>query len=106
MSSILSILHWVAAFVIIAEALNKLERTDPFNRNLSPRARVVAWLGVASWSSIALGAAGVLVAPLLAFAWPLTPDIAVVWGLALWIITMRTRAHRSRADDIPASASR
>lgn len=105
MNSLLLLLHWAAAFVIIAEALNKLERTDPFDRRLCRRARVVAWLGVTAWTALALGSAGILVAPMLSFVWPLTPDVAVVWGLALWIISMRTRAHRSRSDDTPRSGS-
>lgn len=99
MSILLAIVHWVAALIVLAEALNKLERADLRGRNYTLRGRVAVWLSVVAWAVLAAGSAGILVAPLMAFTWPITPDTLALWGVAAWVVGARTRAHRSRADD-------
>lgn len=65
MSTTLQILHWLAGLAVLAEALNKLERTCPLERGLSRHARLLEVLKALAWLLLALGAAGALVTPLL-----------------------------------------
>ena len=65
MSATLQILHALAGFIVLAEALNKLERTAPFAACLSRHDRVVAGLKALAWACLATGAAGALATPLL-----------------------------------------
>ncbi len=39
--TILAALHWLACVIVLAEALNKLERTAPARRGLRPMDRLV-----------------------------------------------------------------
>jgi len=53
MGATLQVLHWIAGFIALAEALNKLERAAPFAPGLTAHARVVAGL-----KAFGLGIAG------------------------------------------------
>jgi hypothetical protein len=53
----------LAAVVIYVEGMNKLHRTDPLERGLGLRARVVVLLKVLAWILLVLGSAGVFVRP-------------------------------------------
>lgn len=53
----LYVLVFVAAIVILAEALNKIERTNPRCRGLTPRLRLAEWLKAVAWSLLATGSA-------------------------------------------------
>jgi hypothetical protein len=61
----LQALHMLAGFIVLAEALNKLERTAPFAAGLSMHRRVVDGLKALAWLLLALGAGGALAAPVL-----------------------------------------
>ncbi|MES2685497.1 MAG: hypothetical protein V4706_01680 [Pseudomonadota bacterium] len=61
----MQVLHVIAGFIVLAEALNKLERTSPFAKGLTPRQRLVDGLKAFAWMLLALGAGGALVGPLL-----------------------------------------
>lgn len=65
MTTTLHVLHILAGFIVLAEALNKMERTTPFAPGLSGRERVVDGLKALAWCLLALGAAGALATPLL-----------------------------------------
>lgn len=65
MTAALHLLHILAGLVVLAEALNKLERCAPFAPGLSARKRVVDALKALAWLLLALGSAGALAAPLL-----------------------------------------
>ena len=65
MGTAVQVIHWLAAFVVMAEALNKLERTAPFAPGLAPRTRLVDGLKALAWMLLALGAGGALIGPLL-----------------------------------------
>ncbi len=65
MSAVLQLVHVLAGLVVLAEALNKLERCAPLARGLGARARLVEGLKALAWLLLALGAAGALAAPLL-----------------------------------------
>ena len=104
----LQILHFAAGFVVLAEALNKLERTAPCRPGLAPRERATQWLKALAWSLLALGGGGAFIAPLLPFlpmqqpAGPLlalllptqTPtlhDVCVIVGFAVLIVRTRVK---------------
>lgn len=65
MSLALQILHIVAGLVVLAEALNKLERVRPFAPGMRARDRLVDGLKALAWLLLALGAGGALAAPML-----------------------------------------
>jgi hypothetical protein len=64
-AAILQLLHVAAGLVVLAEALNKLERCDPLAPGLSRHQRVVDSLKAAAWALLALGAGGAVASPLL-----------------------------------------
>lgn len=65
MNLLLEILHPLAGLIVLAEALNKLERVQPFRPGLRARDRLVDGLKALAWLLLALGAGGALAAPLL-----------------------------------------
>ena len=64
MDYVIPILHWLSGLIVMAEALNKLERTTPFAPGLDCRQRVVDGLKSVAWTLLALGAGGALVTPI------------------------------------------
>lgn len=60
---LLVLLHWLAGVVILAEAANKLHRTDPLARSLSARERGVALAKVFAWICLAIAAGGAVIRP-------------------------------------------
>lgn len=65
MSLFLQIVHVIAGLVVLAEALNKLERVRPFAPGMRSRDRLVDGLKALAWFLLAMGAGGALAAPLL-----------------------------------------
>ena len=65
MSTMLLILHWLAGFVVLAEALNKLERIAPFAPGMCRHDRVVDGLKALAWCLLAIGAGGAVATPIL-----------------------------------------
>lgn len=63
--SAMDAVHFAAGLVVLAESLNKLERTAPFARGLTPHKRLVDGLKALAWSLLALGAGGAAASPLL-----------------------------------------
>ena len=104
MNSIIQTLHFVAGFVVLAEALNKLERTNPCVRGLDMRERATEWLKAVAWVLLALGAGGALAAPvllrigvqsaeapLLRLEYPTLAETAVLLGFATLIVRTRIK---------------
>ena len=87
--SLLGFLHWMCGLVVVAEALNKLERTAPCRPGLVPHARMVAWLKAIAWGLLALGGAGALVGPWLRPTPPTLADVCVIAGFAVLIVRTR-----------------
>lgn len=101
------IIHFTAGLLVLAEALNKLERTAPLRPGLKPRERATKWLKAVAWSLLALGGAGAVIAPALPFlpvqepnAWlpyllpaqtPALPDVCVIVGFAVLIVRTRVK---------------
>lgn len=60
---VISLLHFFAGVIVLAEGLNKLERTAPIAPGLAPGARAVVLLKVFAWICLCLGAAGAMARP-------------------------------------------
>jgi len=101
----IQIIHWLASLIVMAEALNKLERCSPCVRELTMRQRLLEGLKGVSWCLLALGAGGGLISPALLqmHAWPddlrvlmrvdrpaLTEAI-VMLGVAMLIVRTRVK---------------
>lgn len=104
MTTTLQILHWLAGFVVLAESLNKLERTAPFEPGLCPHDRLVSGLKALAWALLALGGGGAVATPFLAIAdmhsaesqvvlhqIPSFAETAVLLGFAVLIIRTRVK---------------
>lgn len=65
MNTVMLALHAVAGFVVLAEALNKLERCDPLGKHMTMHQRLVDGLKAVAWFLLGLGAAGALAVPAL-----------------------------------------
>jgi hypothetical protein len=65
MTDAMTALHWLAGVVVLAEALNKLERTAPFAKGLCAHTRLVDLLKSLAWMLLALGGAGAVASPVL-----------------------------------------
>ena len=83
--------HWLAGIVVLAEALNKLERTAPCRPGLCWRLRVTEWLKAIAWALLALGGAGAAATPLLHLEPPTLLDACLVVGFAILIIRTRIK---------------
>lgn len=84
------ILHWLSGVVILAESLNKLERTNPLHPG-SARQRATEWLKALAWSLLAVGGAGAVVTPLLPLERPTLQDAAIALGFAVLIVRTRVK---------------
>ena len=102
MADILGVIHWCAGLVVLAEALNKMERTAPFAPGLSPHQRLVDGLKALAWLLLAIGAGGAVAVPvllgmgvqsqqmpLMRLERPLLAETAVLLGFA--VLNVRTR---------------
>lgn len=75
MNTVLQVVHCFAALIVMAEALNKLERSHPFGSGLVFKQRVFEALKALSWFPLAIGAGGAIAGPLLYLA-GIPPDTA------------------------------
>ena len=92
MNAVLLILHWVAGFIVLAEVLNKLERTAPCRPGvLGWRRRITEWLKAIAWMLLAVGGAGALITPLLPMERPTLQDLCVLLGFAVLIVRTRVK---------------
>lgn len=87
--STLFLVYTVAGIIVLAEALNKLERTCPFEPGLSWRERAVVWLKTLGWIALAIGGAGAAGSMILFRAAPNPGEVFTMVGFALLIIRSR-----------------
>lgn len=101
----LHLLHFAAGLIVIAEALNKLERCHPLGASLTPHERLVDALKALAWLLLALGAGGAVAVPVLlsmgvhahqAAGWlrleaPTLDQTLVLLGFAVLIIRTRVK---------------
>lgn len=104
MTAALQWFHFMAGIVVLAEALNKLERTAPFAPGLTWHTRLVDGLKAIAWALLALGAGGAVATPLLiALGVPVNPwepishtraslaETAALLGFAILIVRTRVK---------------
>lgn len=100
----IELLHFLAGLIVLAEALNKLERTNPLMRCTSTRERVTEWLKAIAWGLLALGAGGAVATPVLLWCGvqsgyttllhldhAMLAETAVLWGFAVLIVRTRIK---------------
>lgn len=83
--------HWLAGLVVLAEALNKLERTAPRRSGLAVRQRWTEWLKAMAWALLALGGGGAVITPLLHLEGPTLQDACVMLGFSVLIVRTRIK---------------
>lgn len=88
---ILLAIQTFSGLLVLAEALNKLERTDPLEPGLHLVDRAVVCLKAVGWSMLAIGACGVMVAPLLGHPGPTIKELLLLVGFALLVLRSRLR---------------
>lgn len=105
MQTLIAALHMLAALVVLAEALNKLERIPAPRHWTTAHVRWVQGLKAFAWLLLALGAGGALITPLLlATGWPAgllapllrlerptLPETCVLLGFAVLIVRTRIK---------------
>ncbi|WP_313074426.1 hypothetical protein [Melaminivora sp.] len=108
MTAWLQFIHALAGLVVLAEALNKLERTTPCRPGLGARERTTEWLKAIAWLLLALGGGGALASPLLQhlsaaprtagvlvvlmpLQAPTLQDVCIVLGFAVLIVRTRVK---------------
>lgn len=91
MSEIIHGIYWVAGFIVFAEALNKLERTEPFKRGMQFRWRVVETMKAFAWMFLAVGGAGAMASPLISTTAPGAQDVCLALGFATLIVRTRIK---------------
>jgi hypothetical protein len=89
MTTALYTVHILAGLIVLAEALNKLERSNPFDPGLHGRALVVCWLKMLGWALLAAGSAGAAAAPVLDDCRPSVSAVCVQVGFALLVVRSR-----------------
>lgn len=100
----LQIIHFLAGVIVLAEALNKLERTSPCAPGMSLHDRIVDGLKAAAWALLAIGAGGAVASPvmlalgvhagssdMLRIERPTIAETAVLLGFAVLIIRTRVK---------------
>ena len=91
MTLLIQSIHWLAGLVVLAEALNKLERTGPTRAGLCKRERLLAWLKAIAWGLMAIGGAGAVVTPLMQMDVPSLQDMCILLGSAVLIVRTRIK---------------
>lgn len=91
MTEALNTIHWLSGLIIVAEALNKLERTAPMRSGLGWRERATEILKALAWGLLAIGGGGAVVTPFLRLEPPTLQDVCVALGFAVLIIRTRVK---------------
>jgi hypothetical protein len=118
-AALIQTLHWISGLIVLAEALNKLERTGPLAAGLTACERLVQSVKALGWALLALGGGGAVATPvllalgvhsvptmLLRLERPTLAEIAVLAGFAVLIIRTRLKEgcamyKNRRAGDHP-----
>lgn len=100
--------HWLAGWIVLLEALNKLHRTDPFQPHLTAAQRIaglivlltpwrwrqpacVTALKLFAWALMAFGAFGAVLAPFRSAPPPTLQEAAIACGFAVLIVRSRLK---------------
>ena len=89
--TVLAVVHFACGLVVVAEALNKLERTDLLAPGLMRRQRLAVVLKALAWGLLAVGGGWAVMTPLLHLERPTLQDVCVICGFAVLIIRTRVK---------------
>lgn len=87
----LNILMLLAGLIVLAEGVNKLERTDVAAHGLNSRQRATVMLKAAGWFCLVLGAGGSAFCALLPLEYVRLGYALTVIGFALLVVRSRVR---------------
>lgn len=111
LSTSLTVVYWVAALIVLLEAFNKLERTDPLQPGLDLRHRTVVVLKAIAWVLLALGAAGAVIRPALVASSQADPRLGAILLLdrpslvdVMYAVGFAILIVRSRLKEPPTGA--
>ena len=85
MHFLVELFYWLSGWIVLAEAINRLELINIKKKRCSFKCFSGEWLKVFAWYFMALGAAGSIAAPFMSY----SPDIQTVCmtvGLAVYIL--------------------
>lgn len=85
----MTVLLFTFGVVVLAEALNKLERTRPCWPGLPRHARWLQWLKALAWALLAIGAGGAIVGPVFDHPPPTTREACMYAGFVVLIVRTR-----------------
>lgn len=107
MHDLLTWAHILSGVVVLAEAMNKLERCDPLRRGITARVRTTESLKAVAWFLLAIGAGGAIISPLmlamgaermasgttilLRLEYPTLAETCVLVGFAVLIVRTRVK---------------
>ena len=92
MTLLIQSIHWLVGVIVLAEALNKLERTGPTRAGLCKRERLLEWLKAIAWGLMAIGGAGAVITPLMQqMDVPSLQDMCILLGSAVLIVRTRIK---------------
>lgn len=85
----MTVIFFALGVVVLAEALNKLERTRPCAEGLSRNARLLQWLKALAWLLLACAGAGAMVGPMFGHPPPSPREACIYAGFVVLIIRTR-----------------
>ncbi len=91
MNGMLLVVHWLCGVVVLAEALNKLERTAPCRPGMRPREHLTEWLKAVAWLLLAMGGGAAVAGPILQLDKPTIGDASFALGFAVLIVRTRVK---------------
>lgn len=83
------VLLFVLGLIVLAEALNKLERTAPCARGLTAKQRLLAWLKAIAWVLLAFAGGGAVVGSFFGEAPPTVRELCLFGGFSVLIVRTR-----------------
>ena len=83
---ILSILHWVSGFIVLAYGLQRLEILDPCRRGIDLKLRLMLVAESAGWIVLSIGGGGAVITPLLPLESPTLQDACTMTGVAVCVV--------------------
>lgn len=89
MTSISIALLFLLGVLVLAESLNKLERTAPCAKGITSRQRLLAWLKVIAWVQLSFAGGGAVVGSLLGDAPPTLRELCLFGGFSVLIVRTR-----------------
>lgn len=89
MTSLSIAVLFLLGVLVLAESLNKLERTAPCAKGITSRQRLLAWLKAIAWVQLAFAGGGAVVGSFFGEAPPTLRELCLFGGFSTLIIRTR-----------------